>query len=383
LYSREPEEKVVIILTQDVNNGSVDLIKKAILAHTKYPVYVMALEKTQIDTEEKCILYQDLPFLQRRIPFSSIACVLKRTWGPQRTPALQKCRTLEEAGVKIVNGCNLIQWTHNKILQYLRYKESNLIPKSICFDADWMKYKKVDDIPAIISKAEETLVYPMVFKTAQGCKADGVFRADNRAALIALLTDRFNAPPNVKIANIRDGFLLQKYIPPIETSDAVSTYYRINIVDHKPQSAVQFQLAWVNNLNQPYHTLSENLDADDKPVNLSIFPEETLQKIIQTAPGHLGVIGIDVMRIKKDEEKSEKKKDKEKCEIVLLEFNDGPGTLVIDDLGRKISRDSPDRAAAVLCEEFAPETAKYCEAFALSPSLSPSQRSFSPIRARL
>lgn len=358
-------KKIIIILTKDITNESVRLIAQNVLAiKDGCLVQTLTLNKTKIDTVNQRIIYENPPF-RRTILFSDIACVIKRTWGPERTEALEKCQKLEDAGVKIINGCNLIDWMHDKIKQYETLKDSNLFPQSICFDETWMKQKTLHDINDIISIANKALVYPMVFKTAQGCKTDGVFRADNEDALIALLTDRLNAPQNTPIANIHRGFLLQQYISPTMTSDTISTYYRINIVNNKPQSAVQFQLEWINNTKELYYRLSENMpDADDKPVDLSIFPEEALNQLIQAAPSTLEVIGIDVMLDRQGR-------------LFLLEYNDGPLVSGVVELGKKFSQ-SATNAAAAACERFAQDIVVYCATPDLSLSATKRQ-----IRANL
>ena len=312
--------KYILILTQDLNNKSVEILKESLqkqAVHSPekdYKVLVWDVNKIIVNNKYISLLSNSnrLNF-QSPILISDLALVIKRTWGPIRTKALLICRALEQHGALILNGCEFIGWSHSKIRQYDTLKEWHIFPKTVCFDKQFilsMREKNVDDIvKTILQRISTQLNFPLVFKTDEGCRGDGVYLIESSEELKVLIKDILLESSKNKHSEFNNGFLLQEFIM-TDAEKSISNYYRINLVNGRPQSAVQFQLKWEESNGRPYQKLFDFDGAEDKPVSLEIFDPRRLKKIALACPCQNGVVGVDVA-----------------CnsgEIWVLEYNDGP-----------------------------------------------------------
>ncbi len=71
--------------------------------------------------------------------------------------------------ISVLNGCDFIAWSHSKVTQYHSLKNLNIIPESIVFNLD------DQDVTSKLS----ALGFPLVVKTDQGCRTDGVYLVNN------------------------------------------------------------------------------------------------------------------------------------------------------------------------------------------------------------
>src|SRR3989339_869692 len=112
--------KYILILTQEVNNKSVEMLAKSLRekSYDDYTILIFDVKCTQIAGDYVLHKPGSNNFSVQSIFIADIALVTKRTWGPIRTIALQLCQQLEKNNVLILNGCQFIQWSHSKILQY-------------------------------------------------------------------------------------------------------------------------------------------------------------------------------------------------------------------------------------------------------------------------
>lgn len=340
--------KYILILTQALKNESVDLLERSLLdmqnkTDRKYTVLKWAIDKVTIKTDT--ITYDS----DVTLPISEIALAIKRTWGPIRTKALLLCQQLEQQGVIILNGCQFIEWTHSKILQYQHLENEHLFPKSLCFNADSIEtvtqdnYKKT--VKKIMNDAEEHLRFPMVLKTNKGCRADGIFLLKTNHALEELLEELFISMMATPSLEFREGFLLQEFIL-THPNPSISNYFRLNIVNGKPQSAVQFQLKWQPEGNHLYEKLVDFQGCEDKPINLTDLPISFITKVIQACPCKNGVVGVDLICYQNSR--------------YLLEFNDGPAIALIIELAKTAQLTSETYPGIQACNAFANEIATLC-----------------------
>lgn len=315
--------KVILILTQTNNNESIRLLRASLEKQDQFNVLSYEISQITLVNEHLVINESNHIFT---ILLKDISLIIKRTWGPMRTQALELCQTLTDQHVTILNGCDFIRWSHSKVAQYESLKHLNLIPESMVINLD-------DEID--IGAQLDLLGFPLIIKKDQGCRADGVYLVANQSEFNQLISD-------LKKEGSERSVLIQKYIPNV-SDPSVSSYYRINVVAKKAQSAVQFQLKWVAHDHKSYKTLG-NLDSpDDKAVPLSFFDRVQLQAIINACPYTMDVVGLDVMI-------SEGK-------LWLLEFNDGPNIDLTVNLGKKLTSDLD---TSIQSQQFSDAIAQHC-----------------------
>lgn len=347
--------KYILILTQDPNNQSVALLEKSLKqAQTnlkeKLEILNWDVSKTQMIGDDLCQLsYENFIGVRKIVKISDIALGIKRTWGPIRKQAISICQKLEEKNVPILNGSRFIEWSHSKIDQYETLKNTALFPKTRCFGkeimADIYTENVQNKIEQVISHVQGKLQFPLVLKTDKGCRADGVYLVRSIPVLKELLNELFMQIIKNKTHEIKDGFLLQEFIV-THPNEQISNYYRINIVNGEPQSAVQFQLKWSMVKGFSYEKLSDFEGHDDKPMDLSFFPKEDLESIVFRCPCKNGVVGADILYYND--------------EMYLLEFNDGPVISSIVELSNTEKPTEKNLKAIEACRDFPMTIASLC-----------------------
>lgn len=138
-------------------------------------------------------------------------------------------------------------------------------------------------VKEVLDKINSQLKFPLIFKTDEGCRGDGVYLIESPEELKALIYDLLIESSKMNDSEFKSGFLLQEFIGS-HNDKAISNYYRINLVNGQPQSAVQLQLQWKKFTNRPYQKLFDFDEAEDKPVPLESFPTEQLKKIANACP---------------------------------------------------------------------------------------------------
>lgn len=351
--------KYIVILTQEKDNVSVSMIAKELksqlltFADTQtFQVVIIVLDNVRVSADKLEYPASAYPtFHATQIPFTDIALVIKRTFGPAREKALAICKALESKQVPVLNGCDFIEWSHSKIRQYKDLENKKIIPKSVCFGNEYVQTSKIKNVFAEIDKK---LTYPMVLKTSKGSRTDGVYLVESRAALTQLLEILFKVieenPRSDKAYEIRSGFILQQYIGTGHTDKSLSVYYRVNIVDRQAQSAVQFVLQWQTEQDKLYKRLKD-FDGQDKPVSLACFDKDQLAAIIDACPCDHGVVGADIILSDK---------------LYLLEYNDGPVVSAIVNLANQSYAELISEDARQQCAAFPVAIAKTCIALVKS-----------------
>lgn len=337
-----------LILTQSTHNKSVLMIKRALINRLKIDQKDKELKVIVWDLENIRIVGGDIvhrpknsPINSITIPLSDIQMVIKRTWWPNKiSKATNLCTALAESGVKMLNSLSLSEWCNSKILQYRTLENENVFPTSICFDKSFIAENA--EMPAIAIAALITqemsgnLAYPVIFKTDKGCRSKGVFLVESERGLIELIE-------YLKHQKYDGGILLQEFLK-TNADSAISTYYRINIIDGKAQSAVCFEeMMWID--YEGYEDVKKLIvyDGDSRAVSLSEFDSVELGKVIDLCPSRNGVVGVDVVIANN--------------RMYLLEFNAGPGINELVQVARTNPVD-PVAAHAVLC--FADAIAASC-----------------------
>lgn len=324
----------ILILTQEQGNKSVIELQAA-LQESGLNVLVFELTKTRI-TETSVICENGI--YRHTVLITDLALVIKRTWGVARIEALIKCKQLAAQGVRILNGCDLVELVHSKIKQYNLLLGREFLPRSICFDVEFIKThsSRVDFTDRVKAAIPPDFHYPFVVKISEGCRADGVYRVDTPEGFGEWLQDYQKKLAENKTYEF--GFMLQTYIEPKAGDPSISTYYRINVVAGEPQSALQFQLQWKKTERAYFYLNDQFPEAVDKPVSLGIFDSMQLARIIQALPYRLEMIGIDLMF--------------KGGQMYLLEYNDGPIISLVTSLGAKGLELDPQDAAAQACKNF-------------------------------
>ncbi len=343
----------IVILTQQVDNASVQMIRAALsstLHGTPYKLHVVAVKTAELTQQGIKIALAHSLWQSSLIPFAEIALVMKRTWGPVRSKALVLCRGLEKQGITVLNGCDYIELTHHKIAQYQHEKLHALFPRSVCFDAAFVATAKgmTDYGCAHVLQqiAEQGLCFPLVFKTSQGCRTDGVYRVDTVEELHQLLGGLFlQLTRNPVHSELTHGLLLQQFIQTDASDIDLAEYYRINLVAGRAQSAMQFQLRWESTTGG-YKKLREFREAIDKPIELSFFSEHKLRALEEQCGCPEGVIGVDVLS--------------QQDQFHVLEFNDGPAVSVIVDVAKK-NLHAASQTATQACLDFPNAIAAACK----------------------
>lgn len=182
--------KYIVILTQDINNVSVQQIAAALRCNIntkKFQVLILDVNVISANTLLQAPIHK----------FSDIAFAIKRTFSPIRNKALAICEKLEEEGVPVFNECAFIRWSHSKIAQYKT--SPHLFPQTVCFDAEFMRSIQDKDEKEVAQKVIKTLgfsklTFPLVFKTSEGCRGDGIFLVETENALKALMEKLLTNP---------------------------------------------------------------------------------------------------------------------------------------------------------------------------------------------
>lgn len=323
----------MLLLVQDKNNRSIQLLVQA-LEKKNADVLIWEIKDTELSSD-KAVLSNG----KETLAIKDISLVVKRTWGPIREKGLALCQALETQGVNVLNGCHFIKWSHSKIQQYQTLdflKKADLFPETVCIDAEYMQNKT--SAKNLLEELHPDYTFPMVLKKDKGCRADGVYFIDCLDTFEHLLAN--------DAESLSKGFLLQRFISS-HTYPHISNYFRLNVVDGKVQSAVQFQLKWQKPEKGKAQQLGEFKEAKEIPVDVSMFPERRLQDILAACPYRQDAVGIDVMF------------DGE--QLYLLEYNDGPAISLVVDLGEKhLNSDKVDKKAAQACYDFAASIATLC-----------------------
>ncbi len=340
---RSTTPKFVIILTQDTKNISVQQIANALRRNIDSNYQVLIWDVNTVRFSGNNLVQNDRFFQASGVPLSDIVFAIKRTWSSIRSKSLAICQGLETHGISVFNGCEFIEWSHSKIKQFKT--SSDLFPNTVCFDAEFMQSvqnKEHDEIVQdVIATVGTELQFPVVFKTNEGCRGDGIFLVHTKNDLISLMRKMLSDPTK----EFKNGFLLQEFIS-THTDPFISNYYRINLVGGRAQSAVQFQMLWKKTADG-FYKLSDFPEANDMPVDVNSFPAEKLNEIVRRCPGKVDGIGIDVVM-----DTSGK--------LLLLEYNDGPVVSQIVSLGEKFSTMPACAKAAMACVAFPDEIAKRC-----------------------
>ena len=234
----------------------------------------------------------------------------------------------------------------SKILQY--HTLPALFPHTVCFDKQFLLQIKNDPLDRAIEKIIDKiniLQFPMIFKTDEGCRGDGVYLVGSKQDLRNLLQKFMFELQSNSQSKFRNGFLLQEWVKTHANLD-ISNYFRINIINGKAQSSVQFQLKWEKSDVNNYKKLADFKNAEDKPIDLAVFDSLQLKRVVSACPCQDGVIGADVLY---DNENK----------MHLLEYNDGPAVSAIVDLAQ---RNNPEinNSAIQQCFNFPDEIAKLC-----------------------
>lgn len=334
----------ILLLVQE-NSRCIELLTKAIQEKLTMndSLYVWEIKNVLFSDDKSSISNNG----HEQLLVKDISLVVKRTWGPSRKHGLNICKSLEGMGVRILNGCGFIEWSHSKIQQYITLAQehkADLFPKTVCVRSDDIenfinKATEHDLAKHILEKMHPDYKFPMVLKKNKGCRADGVYLIDSLNTFQDLLVK--------DLESLREGFLLQEYITS-HVNDEISNYYRINVVSNKAQSAMQFQLVWKKNEDGAALKLVDFPESIQMPIDLKIFPEKRLQEIINACPYKQDVVGIDVMF--------------NDGQMYLLEYNDGPAVGLIVDLGEKYlnSKIPEELNAAKACYNFAEANADIC-----------------------
>jgi len=309
---------IILILTQALNNQSIDLLEAALQKqYFGHEIKKLEINENVSVIDDKLVRKIPLPYGKVEyeiIPLEQLALVIKRTWGPIRTYALKICKALEQQGVPLLNNCDFVEWSHSKITQS-ETLNANLLPPTRCYRwADLEEEKFTPDVNA----------FPCIIKLDRGTRGDGVYRADSPKSLVTTLDSIKQKHANDSECILGKGILIQSFIP-TNADISVSDYYRINLVNGQPQSAVRFQLFWVPaDDGADWYKLQDNPDNDDEEAvdvnDTTLFPPDQLNKIISACPCQDGVVGIDIVR------------DRE-GNLFLLEYNDGPNISQIYELG--------------------------------------------------
>ena len=350
-----------IILTEDVKNKSVciiatELSKKIEEFTSNLQVLILNADDIQMSGEHLVIGSRSTTFFEKtkstNIHVDEIAVVLVRTWTEKRYLAWEICQVLIEYQVAVVDA-QLIPWTHSKIAQYQSLAHEEIFPPSICLDENWMKSccENPSDLEVLIQRAiidVDNIGYPCVIKTSHGSRGTGVYRALNQEGLHAFLHDylsnRIQTPEIIK----KTGLIIQHFIPPIDTSISRSIYLRINVVDQKISSVVQFELGWepfmIQEQPQYYERLIENIEQpQDRPIEISELLNRWFLSIKEIMPHKFGVVGLDVMIDQTGKYR-------------LLEVNSGPMVSLIVELGQQYSH----TVAGQQCLYFGKDIAEIC-----------------------
>ncbi|MCH2038375.1 MAG: hypothetical protein MK137_07280 [Rickettsiales bacterium] len=228
--------------------------------------------------------------------------VLKRTWGPARTEGLRFYRHFNSHGAKVFNIPDSIALSHDKIAMG-RYMERIGIPVP----------KTIE-----VSNPEELLSHYQIHKAALGryvmvkgqvgTRGQGNRFVDTHATdaeqNIRKLQNYYNQTYN-QGTGTKKGYALQKYIPTHKDLNK-SNYIRVNMVDGRLQSAIEF--------TGEYDQSGQLVDGSrqDKPYFITPALRSALRPYQNHPEFKTGVWGIDVL------------KDRNTKKYHVLEINDGP-----------------------------------------------------------
>lgn len=334
--------QIILILTQALKNKSVEMLADSLRESDK-EVLIWEVHPQTIKLSERGIQYTPSDkSASIFIDYDDLHLVIKRTWGPIRDFALSVCKSLEEKHVAILNGCKFIEWSHSKIQQYLAFENTGIMPKSICLSADAIAKNYLIPAGELIDILNqlilEQLNYPVILKTDRGCRGDGIYLIDSKNALNELIqTEKFS-----KI--FEGGVILQQFIE-TNLDREISNYYRINLVNMHPVSAVKFNLIWEVDPSSGVKRLIDADEIQDFPVSVSLF--NNINKLIAACPYEHEVSGIDVVMDLNGN-------------LLLLEFNDGPAISLITELGQRDLHHSERSSEAAQCANFGVMIAEAC-----------------------
>tara|TARA_R110000868_G_scaffold16392_1_gene73687 strand:- start:1073 stop:2206 length:1134 start_codon:yes stop_codon:yes gene_type:complete len=351
--------KTIILLTEDASNLSVSLIDKAIAEQcqkSNIPLNSLVIEKKvgdglTLDCDALIKTSQGL-FPTLLITLNDIAFVMVRTWTNKREPVIALAEDLKERGIS-VSDSELMPWTLSKVAQYYSLQDNNVFPESVCLDESWMASYEMRDKEVVVQQVKkdvEKLGYPLVIKASRGSRGTGVYRAKDEESFTQFLSYYLWGSNMTQTKTRRYGLIFQKFIHPFDTSISLerSIYLRLNIVNQRISSVVQFELEWqpvvLDAESNCYEKIQgEILGSGDEPIALTSPLIEWYEDLLPLLPFPLGVVGLDLM---KDEHGN----------YFLLEVNCSPNVSLIEKLGKM----SPEIEAGKRCLEFSSQIANFC-----------------------
>ena len=341
----------IIILTETSKNESVQLIKRALEAqysvHDFQAIVVekQLMDKTQFDPTSGNLIVPYLGYFgPRLIHASEIALVVVRTWTDKRDPVIALSRALHDHGVPVLD-VDAVDWTLSKIAQYDSLQQhGHLFPDSVCFDAEWMQSNQGNSPISTILEQIRELGFPLVIKTSRGSRGTGVYRVSDETGLSVFLSDYFSDRLNIPKRTKEQGLIIQRYIPPYESSLSLtqSVYFRVNVVEQKICSAVQFEIHWENMVDKPYEKINIDTHEDnDRPILIDSELHAWYESMLPYFPYPLNVVGLDIIKGANGQ-------------YFLLEVNCGPNISDIEKLGHRF----PLLEGAENCQAFSHQMAQ-------------------------
>jgi hypothetical protein len=323
----------IIILTETRKNESVQLIKQALDAQYSAQgfeaivVEKQLMDKTQFDPESGNLIVPYVGvgyFPPCLIPSSEIALVVVRTWTDKRDPVIALSRALRDHGLAVLD-VDAVDWSLSKIDQYQSLQPyCHPFPDSICFSGDWLQNNQGDSPILAILEQVRSLDFPLVIKTSRGSRGTGVYRVLNETGLFAFLSDYFSDQLNIPKRTKDQGLIIQRYIPPYEPSLMLmqSVYFRVNVVEQKICSVVQFEIHWESMASgQPYEKINiDTPEGNDRPILINAELQTWYESMLPFFPHPLNVVGLDVIKGADGQ-------------YYLLEVNCSPNISCIEKLG--------------------------------------------------
>lgn len=341
----------IIILTETSKNESVQLIKKALekqyAAHGFQTIIIekQASDEIHFDSNSGNLVIPHLGYFGPRLIHSSeIGLVVVRTWTDKRDPVIDLSRVLYNHDVPVLD-VDILDWTLSKIEQYQSLQQHcHPFPNSICFDAAWMQ-NNLDHSPVstIVEQVKE-FNFPVVIKTSRGSRGTGVYRASDETGLSAFLSDYFSDQLNVPQKTKEQGLIIQRYISAYDSSlsQMQSVYIRLNVVEQKICSVVQFEIHWENISGKPYEKINIDTHEDnDVPIPIDHELQRWYENILPHFPYPLNVVGLDVIKGTDGQ-------------YFLLEVNCSPNISGIEKLGHRF----PSFEGAESCQMFSHQIAQ-------------------------
>lgn len=235
--------------------------------------------------------------------------VVKRTWGPARTAGLAYYKHFITQGVRPFNNPEVIKLSHSKIRMGAYLKEKGVaVPETL-------RLRNPDYLLDNMGRYAAHFGRYFIIKGDVGTKAESVCFVDTHKEEfqqhIADFYKKYERTYNGDKGS-KKGFVIQSYIQTHKDPNK-SNYIRVNIVNGKIQSAVEYTGEYEK---------GKLVDGSrqDKPFFMTTKLSRTLQPIMRSSEFSKGVWGIDVV------------KDVTTGAYYVLEVNDGPMVSELYDL---------------------------------------------------